>query len=196
MRKFLAVILSLALVLTGVAAMAETAKSKDIVILYTNDVHTYIDGELSYDVIAAIKADLQTKYDYVILADAGDHAQGTAYGSMDKGETIIKLINAAKYDVATLGNHEFDYGMEGAMNFIEKAEFDYVSCNFYHEENNVRNENVLPSYVAIPCGDVTVAFVGITTPESFTKSTPAYFQDGAGNYIYGIAGGEDGAKLY
>ncbi|MBQ8537147.1 MAG: bifunctional metallophosphatase/5'-nucleotidase, partial [Clostridia bacterium] len=116
--------------------------------------------------------------------------------SMDKGETIIKLMNAAAYDVATLGNHEFDYGMEGAMNFIEWAEFDYVSCNFYNEENNTRNENVLPSYVVFDCGDESVALIGITTPESFTKSTPAYFQDEAGNYIYGIAGGEDGAALY
>ncbi len=197
MRKFLALVLSLVLMLSVfVPGTAETAKSDDVVILYTNDVHTYIDGELSYDVIAAVKQELQKQYNYVLLVDAGDHIQGTAYGSMDKGETIIKLMNAAKYDVATLGNHEFDYDMEGTMNVIEWAEFPYVSCNFYHEENNVRNENVLDSYVAVPCGAQTIAVIGITTPESFTKSTPAYFQDDAGNYIYGIAGGEDGSKLY
>jgi len=55
---------------------------------------------------------------------------------------------------------------------------------------------VLDSYVTFLCGDMSVAFIGITTPESFTKSTPAYFQDENGNYIYGIAGGEDGSALY
>ena len=198
MRKILALVLSLVLMLSAVAtvATAEATKSNDIVILYTNDVHTYIDGELSYDVIAGVKAELQKEYNYVLLVDAGDHVQGTAYGSMDKGETIIKLMNAAGYDLATLGNHEFDYGMEGCIAVREWANFPYVSANFYHEENNVRNENVLDSFVIFKAGDMSVAFVGATTPETFTKSTPAYFQDEAGNYIYGIAGGDDGAKLY
>ncbi|MBQ8412361.1 MAG: 5'-nucleotidase C-terminal domain-containing protein [Lachnospiraceae bacterium] len=179
-------------------AMAEDNedKSEDIVILYTNDIHTYIDGDLSYDTIAAIKAELSTQYKYVFLMDAGDHIQGTAYGSMDKGETIIKLMNAAGYDVATLGNHEFDYGMFGCMNVVDKADFPYVSCNFYHESNGVRKENVLDSYVTFDCGDESVAVIGVTTPESFTKSTPAYFQDEEGNYIYGIAGGINGDLLY
>ncbi len=174
----------------------EAAPQGDIAILYTNDVHTYIDGVLSYDVIAAVKAELAKQYEYVLLVDAGDHIQGTAYGSMDKGETIIKLMNAAGYDLATLGNHEFDYNMDGTMNIIEWAEYPYVSCNFYHEENGVKGDSVLESYKLFPCGGETIAFVGITTPESFTKSTPAYFQDEAGNYIYGISGGEDGADLY
>ncbi len=197
MRKVLSFVLVLMLALTVMApsAMME-GKSDDVVILYTNDVHTYIDGELSYDIIAGVKAELEKSYNYVILADAGDAVQGTAFGSMDKGATIVKLMNAAGYDIATLGNHEFDYDMDGAMNVIEWAEYPYVSCNFYHEENFVRNENVLDSYVTFVCGDMSVAFIGITTPESFTKSTPAYFQDDNGNYIYGIAGGEDGQKLY
>ncbi|MBQ2915408.1 MAG: bifunctional metallophosphatase/5'-nucleotidase [Clostridia bacterium] len=169
--------------------------SDDIVILYTNDVHSYIDGGLSYDVIAAIKKDLQSKYKYVFLADAGDHIQGTAYGAMDKGESVIKLMNSAAYDVATLGNHEFDYNMQGCMNAIEWAEFAYVSCNFYRESNGVRGENVLPDHVIFDCGAEKVAFVGITTPETFSKSTPTYFQDGNGNFIYGISGGEDGSEL-
>ena len=166
------------------------------IIYYTNDVHTYIDGDLSYDNIADLKAQTKALGIDTLLVDAGDHIQGTAYGSMDKGATIVKLMNAAGYDVATLGNHEFDYDMAGTMNVIEWAEYPYVSCNFYKEENYVRNENVLDSYVTFICGDMSVAFIGITTPESFTKSTPAYFQNEAGEYIYGIAGGDDGAKLY
>ncbi|MBR3936137.1 MAG: bifunctional metallophosphatase/5'-nucleotidase, partial [Oscillospiraceae bacterium] len=141
---------------------------------------------------AALKDELDA-----ILVDAGDHIQGTAYGSMDKGKTIIDLMNAAGYDLATLGNHEFDYGMEGRINVTDNwANFPYVSCNFYHEENGVAGESVLDSYRVIEKNGVKIAFIGITTPESFTKSTPAYFQDENGNYIYGIAGGADGSALY
>ncbi len=175
---------------------ADIPLSDDIVILYTNDVHSYIDGELSYDVIAGIKDDLQTKYKNVLLVDAGDHIQGTAYGAMDKGESVINLMNAADYDVATLGNHEFDYNMQGCMDSIGRAEFAYVSCNFYHEENGVRGENVLDSYRIFDCGDEKLAFVGITTPETFSKSSPSYFQDTDGNFIYGNSGGDDGSALY
>ena len=181
-------------------AAVETAEAtepaEDIVILYTNDVHTYIDGALSYDVIAGLKTQLEEVYGNVLLVDAGDAVQGTAFGSMDKGETIVKLMNAAGYDLATLGNHEFDYGMDGAMNVINWAEFPYVSCNFYHEENGVKKASVLVPYEVFEIGGRKIAFVGIATPESFTKSTPAYFQDENGNYIYGISGGEDGTALY
>ena len=197
MRKLLSVVMVLVmLVMLVPTAMAAEAKSDDIVILYTNDVHTYIDEPLGYDMVRAIKDDLMTKYEHVLLVDAGDHVQGTAFGSMDKGEHVVKLMNAAGYDVASLGNHEFDYGMEGCLQVQEWAEFTYVDCNFYHEENGVRGENVLDSYKIFDMGKEKVAIVGVLTPESFTKSTPAYFQDDAGNYIYGISGGEDGSALY
>ena len=173
-----------------------TEPAEDVVILYTNDVHTYIDGPLSYDVIAGLKTKLKEVYGNVLLVDAGDAVQGTAFGSMDKGATIIQLMNAAGYDLATLGNHEFDYGMEGAMNVMEWAEFPYISSNFYHEQNGVKGETVLDASKVFEIGGRKIAFVGVTTPETFTKSTPAYFQDENGNYIYGISGGEDGAALY
>ncbi|MCD7934476.1 MAG: metallophosphoesterase [Oscillospiraceae bacterium] len=161
-------------------------------ILYTNDVHTYINKDITYSDVAAYRDTLEN----VLLVDAGDHIQGTAYGGMDNGETILKLMNAAGYDLATLGNHEFDYGMEGALNAIAWAEFPYVSCNFYHESNGVAGELVLDAYKVFEVNGIRIALIGITTPESFTKSTPKYFQDDDGNYIYGIAGGVDGTALY
>ena len=173
-----------------------TEPTEDVVILYTNDVHTYIDEPLSYDVIAGLKDQLLQTYGNVLLVDAGDAVQGTAFGSMDKGATIVELMNAAGYDLATLGNHEFDYGMDGAMNVIEWAEYPYISCNFHHEKDGVKGVSVLSPYEIFEIGGRKIAFVGITTPETFTKSTPAYFQDSEGNYIYGISGGEDGAALY
>ena len=172
-------------------------KSDDIVILYTNDVHSYIDKELSYDVIAGLKTYLKNQYEHVLLVDAGDHIQGTAYGSMDKGKTIIDLMNAAGYDLATLGNHEFDYGMEQRITVTDTwANFPYVSCNFFHEMNGIRGSNVFDSYKIFDFGDEKVAIIGITTPETFTSTTPAYFQDADGNYIYGISSGNGGLNLY
>ncbi len=197
MRKLLSFVLSVMLLLAMAvpSVMAEAALSEDVVILYTNDVHTYIDGAISYDVIAGVKAELLKQYKNVLLVDAGDHIQGTAYGSMDKGATIIKLMNAAGYDLATLGNHEFDYGMDGCINVCEWAQFPYVSANFYHEEYYERKDNVLDAYKLFDFGGVKLAIIGATTPESFTKSTPAYFQNEKGEYIYGISGGENGEKL-
>ena len=193
MKKLISLLVALVMVLSLCApGLAAEAEAETVNVLYTNDVHTYIDKDLNYTVAAMYRDTL----DNVLMVDAGDHVQGTAYGSMDKGKTIIDLMNAAGYDLATLGNHEFDYGMEGAMNAIEWAEFPYVSCNFYHEENGVKGENVLDAYKVFEIGGQKIAFIGVTTPESFTKSTPAYFQDEEGNYIYGIAGGEDGSELY
>lgn len=167
-------------------------ENEEITILYTNDVHTYIDGDITYSKLASLK----DTCDNVLLLDAGDHIQGTAYGSMDKGRTIIELMNATGYDVATLGNHEFDYGMSGCMQAIDWADYSYVSCNFYHEENGVVGNSVLDAYKVFDINGTKIAVIGITTPETFTSTTPAYFQDENGNYIYGIAGGNDGEKLY
>ncbi len=206
MKKFLAIFIAMILVLSVAAPVfAEEAAPANLpeikegtpVILYTNDIHTYIDGDIRYSHLASLKKYYESLGADVILVDAGDHIQGTAFGSMDKGHTIIDLMNAVGYDAATLGNHEFDYGMEGRINVTDSwAKYPYVSCNFYHEKDGVAGESVLPSYVVFEQSGKKVAFVGITTPETFTKSTPAYFQDGNGNYIYGIAGGEDGSALY
>lgn len=190
-------VLTLCLTLLPEAVLAENAvSSDDIVILYTNDVHTYINKDITYSKVAALKESLKTSYKDVLLVDAGDHIQGTAYGAMDKGETIIKLMNATGYDVATLGNHEFDYNMSGCMQAIDWAEFPYISCNFYHEKDGVIEENVHDSYKIFEVNGIKIAFVGITTPETISSTTPSYFQDVDGNYIYGIAGGKDGTELY
>ena len=172
------------------------ASEDDIVVYYTNDVHTYIDGTLSYDNIADLKTETAKQAAGVLLVDAGDHVQGTAYGSMDKGETIIDLMNAAGYDLATLGNHEFDYGMERALELVGMANYDYISCNFYHIVDGYEGTTVLPAVYYADFGETRIAFVGITTPETYTKTTPAYFQDENGNYIYGIHGGTKGRALY
>ena len=169
----------------------------DVTILYTNDVHTYIDNKSpkpTYAAIAALKKSIEDTGRNVLLVDAGDHIQGTAYGSMDDGATIIELMNEAGYDLATPGNHEFDYGMARAKAVLREADFPYVSCNWVDLRTGF---NVLPSVKFFFVGGRKIAFVGVTTPETFTKSTPAYFMnDAQTKYIYDILGGEDGQKLY
>ena len=169
----------------------------DVTILYTNDVHTYIDNKSpkpTYAAIAALKKSIEDTGRDVLLVDAGDHIQGTAYGSMDDGATIIELMNEAGYDLATPGNHEFDYGMARAKAVLREADFPYVSCNWVDLRTGF---NVLPSVKFFFAGGRKIAFVGVTTPETFTKSTPAYFMnDAQTKYIYDILGGEDGQKLY
>mgnify|MGYP004459299985 FL=1 len=169
----------------------------DVTILYTNDVHTYIDNKSpkpTYAAIAALKKSIQDTGRDVLLVDAGDHIQGTAYGSMDDGATIIELMNEAGYDLATPGNHEFDYGMARAKAVLREAKFPYISCNWIDLRTGFR---VLSSVKFFCVGGRRIAFVGVTTPETFTKSTPAYFMDESqSRYIYDILGGEDGRKLY
>ena len=198
MRKLLSILCSvLLIVLLSIPVSAANAeKSNDIVILYTNDTHAYIDGPLSFDTIGALKKNLEKQYRYVLLVDAGDHLQGTAFGSMDQGASVLKLMNKAGYDLATPGNHEFDYGMDTFLERVQEAEFPYLSCNLYHQEDGVRGENLLESFQAYHFGKEIVAFIGITTPETIVKSTPAYFQDENGNFCYGISGGDDGQALY
>ena len=170
-----------------------------VTILYTNDVHTYIDNKspkLTYQGIAALKNSYEDAGQNVLLVDAGDHIQGTAYGSMDDGATIIKLMNEAGYDLATPGNHEFDYGMDRAKAVMKEADFPYISCNWMDLHVGLPVP-VLSDIKIFTIGGARIAFVGVTTPESITKSTPAYFMDKKqSRYVYDILGGEDGQKLY
>ena len=151
-----------------VLLVSHLTANTDIIVYYTNDVHSYIaniledengmeTNGLTYSKVAALKS----ATDNALLVDAGDHIQGTAYGGMVKGETIIELMNAAGYDAATLGNHEFDYDMEGCLATIEAAEYPYISCNFRHEDNGIPGETVLDSYVIKNIGGRKIAFIGI-----------------------------------
>lgn len=190
----------------GEIETTEASETKSATILYTNDVHTYINNTSSvngetkniirYSTVAGYRDQLEGEGKNVLLVDAGDHAQGTAYGGLDKGESVIKIMNAAGYDLATVGNHEFDYDMDGFENIVSWANFPYISCNFYKINEDGSTTNRFDSYKMFTVDGINIAFVGITTPESISKSTPAYFQDDEGNYIYGIAGGADGTALY
>ena len=172
-------------------AAAEAAKGK-IVILYTNDVHCGVEDNIGYVGLAKLKKALENAGNYVLLVDNGDAVQGDTIGTLSKGAYIIDIMNAIGYDVATIGNHEFDYGMEQFMENAAHASFPYVSANFTDAEGNP----IFDTYTILEVGGKKIAFIGLTTPRTFTSSTPSYFQNENGEYIYTFSEDETGEKLY
>ncbi len=169
---------------------ADSITSSDIVILYDNDVHCAVDG---YAGLAALKKDMKEKTKYVSVVSDGDFIQGGTIGAISKGQNIIDIMNKVGYDVVTLGNHEFDYQLPQLKVLTDKLDSDVVSCNF---KNMKTGKAVYESYVIKQYGKTKVAYVGIATPESITKSTPIYFQDAKGNYVYGFCSDKTGKALY
>jgi 2',3'-cyclic-nucleotide 2'-phosphodiesterase (5'-nucleotidase family) len=182
-------VLSLA---TGLSFPARAA-DQDIVILYTNDVHCGIDEKIGYAGLSLYKKEMKAQTPYVTLIDAGDAIQGAPIGTLSDGGYIIDIMNQVGYDFAVPGNHEYDYGMPRFLELAGKLSCGYYSSNFMDLKTNTP---VFAPYKMFTYGNTKVALVGATTPESFTKSTPAYFQDGSGNYIYGFCEDETGKKLY
>ena len=182
-KKVLAFLLVLTMIFAlGAAAGAEgSERTGDIVILYTSDVHCGVDQGFGYAGLQAVRDYLAAKGNDVILVDDGDNIQGEPIGTMSKGELCIDLMNKMGYDIAIPGNHEFDYGMDRFLALAEMADFPYISCNF-----NKEGELVFEPYVIKELGGTKVGFVGVTTPQTLTSSTPRYFQNENGEYIYGF----------
>ena len=172
----------------------------DLVILYTNDVHCEIEhsaASFGYAGVAALKKDMESKHYAVGLVDAGDFIQGGLEGILTKGGAIVRIMNGIGYDAATLGNHEFDYGVDNLVTLLGAAEFPIVSCDITYT-GPAGNANALEPdpYTIVTYGETKVAYVGISTPESLVKANPVYFQDEDGNWIYDFANDETGELLY
>lgn len=169
--------------LLGLLAMilcaCQTAKKPDhdIVILFENDVHCALDG---YTKLGALKQEMLAQTPYVAVVSAGDYVQGAALGSITKGESVIQIMNAVGYDVTTIGNHEFDYGVDQMKHLMSELKANVVCCNF----TDLNDKLLFDPYTIKQFGDVKVAFVGAATPTTFTSSTPTYFEDSKGNLIY------------
>jgi 2',3'-cyclic-nucleotide 2'-phosphodiesterase (5'-nucleotidase family) len=164
----------------------------DIAIIYTNDVHTEVGG---YAGVAGFADCVSSAVgaENVSLVDAGDAVQGGAIGTLSDGEYLVDIMNEVGYDVFVPGNHEFDYGMAQMQALMGALDASVISSNFVSLSDHTP---VFEAFTTKTYGDIKVAFVGVTTPESFTKSTPAYFQDEFGAYIYGFSEGNNGADLY
>lgn len=179
--------------------------ASDITIVYTNDVHSYIDNVvkdndgnvtgdgLRFSKIKAMVDDMRADGKEVILVDAGDEIQGDIYGAMDEGATVLSIMEKTGYQLATPGNHEFDYGVIEFLKLAESAAFPYVTCNFHQVDGS---ETIFSDSKVFEIAGKKVAFVGVTTPETITSSTPVYFQDENGEYIYSIDGTKDAKDMY
>ena len=175
MRKFLSVLLAMAMVLSltvtsfaaDTAADAKAEMAGKTVILHTNDVHGAVEG---YAYIAQLKADYEAKGAEVILVDAGDFSQGTTYVSSTKGADAVTMMDAAGYDVVTLGNHEFDYGYAQLKENMSKAKFKVVCADVFNEDGTPIFD---ASYTYTTKSGVKVGFFGMETPETQTKANPA-----------------------
>ncbi len=172
--------------------LAENA-ADDIIILYTNDVHCGVDDNIGYAGLALYEKEMLEETPYVTLVDAGDAIQGAPIGTLSSGSYLIDIMNEVGYDFAVPGNHEFDYGMDRFLELAEDLDCGYTSCNFMDLSTD---QTVLDPYQIFEYGSTRVAFIGVCTPESYSKSTPAYFQDEDGNYLYGFCEDETGEALY
>ena len=191
MKKMLSLLLALCMLLGSMAIAQEAALTKDVVVLFTSDVHCGVDQGFGYVGVAAIRDAMKAAGNHVLLVDNGDSIQGEPMGTMTTGEANIQLMNAVGYDIAIPGNHEFDYGMDRFLELTKVANFPYISVNF-----NKEGELVFAPYIIKEFDGVKIAFVGMTTPKTITSSTPKYFQNEAGEFIYGFMQDETGEKLY
>ena len=164
----LSVVMTLTLLVSSAWADEPKPLNGKTVILHTNDVHGSIE---LYAKVAAMKGDYEAQGAQVILADAGDYSQGTVYVSVNKGKDAVTMMNAAGYDVATIGNHEFDYGYAQLKSNLDSAAFKVVCANVLQD-----GSPVFDAYTMINKGGVQVAFVGLETPEAQTKANPALIQ--------------------
>ena len=171
----------------------QSEKSNDIVILHTNDVHCGVQDSIGYDGLMLYKKQLLQKHNNVILVDAGDHIQGGTIGQITSGEAIIDIMNELEYDVVTLGNHEFDYGIEQLETIKNKLNCEYISSNYCYKKNK---ESIYPPYKIIEKGGKKIGFIGVATPETLTKSYLITLLDDKGELIYDFLTENHNQELY
>lgn len=173
----------------------DKAKKDDIVILYTNDVHCGIDDNIGYAGLAAYQEKILQETPYVTLVDCGDAIQGDLMGTVSQGEYIVDIMNEAGYDYAVFGNHEFDYGLEQLSYLIESSDYEYLACNIAYTGAGENALKAVKPYAIKEYGEVSVAFIGVSTPYSITSSTPKYFMGENGDLIYDFCN-ESGDAFY
>ncbi len=181
-KRFLIWVIVLSLLTSVVPSASYAAENEEIVILFENDVHCSVDG---YAKLAAMKEELSATADYVGVVSSGDFVQGGSLGVVSKGEYIVNIMNLIGYDAITLGNHEFDYKIE-RLHELSKILDATIVCSNFKKINE--DESVFKPYTIVSYGDTDIAYIGITTPDTITSSSPAQFKNEAGEYIYSFSG--------
>ncbi len=202
MKKLFAIVLVLSMLFcacgecnNGICTPDSVAPQEDIVVLYTNDIHCAFETEIGFSGLSSFRKLALEKTPNVTLVDAGDAIQGEVIGSISKGEYITDMMNKVGYDLAILGNHEFDYGMEQLKYLIGKANHTYLGCNLTYSGNGENALSEVKPYKIISYGETDVAYIGVSTPETLTSSTPTYFMEN-GEFVYSFTAGNNGQDLY
>ncbi len=180
-RRILGIVLCICVVLCGVLAVTvfiQNQVNAPVVILYENDVHCAVDG---YSKLLAMKNELSESYDRVGVVSVGDFVQGGTLGAVSKGEYIVNLMNKVGYDAIALGNHEFDYQLPRLTELHEMSDTKFLSCNF---SKIGEDKSYFEPYTIVSYGNVEIAYIGITTPETITSAYPSQFKNDSGEVIY------------
>ena len=177
-NRFIAFFISVLLIAGLLPISASAINNEDIVILYENDVHCAVEG---YSKLAAMKKELSESFSYVGVVSGGDYIQGTSLGIVSRGEYMVELMNLVGYDAVALGNHEFDYRLDRLEELVDVMNTKPVCCNF---SKIGAEESYFEPYSIVSYGDVDIAYIGITTPETISSSSPTQFKDENGNFIY------------
>ena len=167
--------------------------SDDIVLIHLNDVHCGITDKIGYDGFVLYRRELQKKYKNVIAIDVGDHIQGGKIGSISDGEAVINIMNEVKFDVAVLGNHEFDYGIEQLYKLGKNITSKYICANFCYRKNKT---HVYDPYKIIEAGNKKIGFIGVVTPLTFSKTYLSTIKDENGEYVYDFLVNDGEQELY
>ncbi len=196
MNKFKRIaIVALVFIFSVTMVFAEGAREvldaqKEVVVLYTNDVHCGIDENIGYAGLVAYKNAMIAEGNDVILVDAGDAIQGDVIGTVSRGSYLVDIMNEAGYDLCVFGNHEFDYGMDRLSELLGKANAQYLNATITYSGSQGNLLSATVPYVIEDFGYLKVAFIGVSTPETLTKSTPRYFMED-GEFVYHFAAGEE-----
>ena len=191
LRRLRTALLATFLILCLASCGTKRPGRKDVVVLFTSDVHCGIESGFGYAGLWQLRESLEAEGQATLLVDDGDSIQGEPLGTLSRGEAIVGLMGDMRYDVAVPGNHEFDYGVDRFMQLAGEARFPYVCCNLSRE-----GKPLLPAYVIKEAAGLKIAFVGVTTPETISSSSPSNFQDGDGNFIYSFMQDMTGDPLY
>ena len=173
-----------AILLLSVFSFGVQADAAELVILYENDVHCAIEG---YAKLSAMKKELAQTVPYVGLVSSGDFVQGSSLGAVSQGEYIVNTMNLVGYDAFTVGNHEFDYKLPRLQELTALMNTKPVCCNF----GKIGEEaSLFQPYTIVSYGETDIAYIGVTTPDTITSSSPIQFMDEQGNYIYTFHGSD------
>lgn len=153
-------------------AVAVQARGRQVVILHTNDTHscifplnknladTMLAGRGGFIRRAGMVRRERKRNPKLLLLDSGDFSQGSSYYTLYKGDVEIGLMNLMGYDAATIGNHEFDFGLDNMARLFKKADFPIVCANY--DFTGTPLEGIVKPYTIIKRGGVKIGVFGLS----------------------------------